>query len=241
VQKKGEWDGLLGIRRDIDLTDRWWHRLAKVVYFVPATLVFALVWFMTWDSFDNAEVKTNNIKVTATLGGFLRTADSSVPNVIPAFRLAPGKEGLISEDGKTVGYLSDFSLSKSWCTPSATDHLQETADFLNEANYTKVYTAMEILNAVVKAKPNATERSELCWMEAGLRNRDFDDIVKWEFTRVGYYYALFEHFLMPTFWLLVAHTIFLNFYYRGVVYVIVGPRKKAKAVVQADDDDELIA
>ena len=78
-------------------------------------------------------------------------------------------------------------------------------------------------------------------MDDSLQGKNLDNIIKYEFTTFGYFGAVFNYLTPYVFWTLVVHAVMLNLYYRGLVYIIVGKRKKPQPKPEVDDDDELIA
>lgn len=234
----GEWDTLLGIRRDIDLTERWWHRLFKVLYFVSFATVVGFGSWLLWEGFDSVTPDRKLVRIVSDLSSYLSAADVKIANVVPGFKNLDGRLGIVSDDGKKIDYISDYAMDQTWCTPSALAHLNETADFLNERDFTKANTGMTVLAGVQRVIKPEDKESRLCWVAASLREKSLDQVVKYEFTRTGYFQALWEHYFWFILGVAITHTVFLNLYYRGLVYIIVGKRKQPKPVVQDDDEDD---
>src|SRR5262249_20812809 len=97
---RSAWELIFGFRDDIDLSSRWWHRLAKVVY---GLLVFAVLGFM-WLFKDDIKPDANlsNVEIIAGLNDAVLKGDKSVPNVIPTFLSGPGELGSIDESARSI-------------------------------------------------------------------------------------------------------------------------------------------
>lgn len=242
MAKQGEWDGALGIRRDVNLTERWWHRMFKVLYFAFFTLVMVVLGLVIWPELDRDRLPllTNQIEIITTLGDVLNEADPAVDNVVPKFRAEEGTAGYYEKGSRTVVKISDSDLNDSWCTPDVFKHLDATAAFLNRRDFTDTYNAEGIRASVMKThKPG--DSSRYCWLDTSLQGKDFYQIIKYDFTRFGYAKAVFNYVSRYVFWVFVVHAVILNVYYRGLVYIIVGPRKNQKPLVEdhdKDDDDD---
>jgi len=212
---------LVGYREDLDLTARWWHRLLKVVYVV---LVFSVAAIGTYAAFE-AEPDRNisNVRVTGNLGDVLVNADARVPNVVPAFVLLPGELGLVEADGN-IGYVFDSNMSDSWCTPGAVRHLRETTTFLKDHRIGFNGNETTVLKSIQDASSELDPR--LCWIDPYLRNAAVDHIVKFQFTRSALMGKRVEVMAWVGFGLLISTLVTCTFYYRGLVYIICGPRNK---------------
>ncbi len=234
----GEWDSILGIRRDLNLTERWWHRLFKVLYLSLLTLVIAFMGFLLWEGRDDLPAKSNQVEVVASLGDLLREADASVENVVPLFMEKEGATGYYETDSRKIDKVWDYDLNDSFCSPDAARHVYALSSFLNRRQYSTAYTPEIMMQTIMKdRKPSDSLR--LCWLDDSLQGKNLNNIIKYEFTTLGYWRAVLSYLTPYVFWTLVVHTIVLNFYYRGMVYVIVGKRKKSKRLAEEADDDDL--
>jgi hypothetical protein len=64
------------------------------------------------------------------------------------------------------------------------------------------------------------------------------EVVKFRFTQTAAWQAKATFFFKAIGYSLLAHFILANVYYRGVVYVIAGPRRKSKPSAPADDGED---
>jgi TPR repeat protein len=230
-----DWDRLLGFRWDIDLDQRWWHRLAKVAYSLVAFLAGSLLLFLGWESIENRPAAYEDIDIKTSLDTFLNKTDESVANVIPAFLLTTGRLGVRNNPERKVESTSEYDLQKSWCTPNAFRHLAATADFLNERDFTSANTPTSVLASIEKVRTPLSDvrNARYCWMHSSLQGTDISSIVKYEFTTAGYFKAAITYLSPFVFWFFVGNVVVLNLYYRGIVYIICGPRQSSVSISKA--------
>jgi hypothetical protein len=230
------WSRLLGFRNDIDLNELWWHRLAKVLYFLWAFLFGGLLFLSGWEGRDTGAASYKDIDIKTDLDTFLAKSDDSVANVIPAFLSSTGRIGIRNNADRKVESTYEYYLDNSWCTPNVFRHLSATADFLNRRDSTTANTAKSVLASIQKVRADLPDprNARYCWLHTSLQGTDISDIVKYEFSIVGYYRTLIIHMAPVIFWFLVANVVVLNLYYRGFVYIICGPRS---VVSQASVED----
>jgi hypothetical protein len=228
-----DWGPWLGYRYDIDLTERWWHRLFKVLYSILFALVLAFLVLLAYET--DPERRLGNVEITGRLGDFLDRADPSVPNVIPAFMLVPGDTALLRESGN-LDYLSSYNLEKSWCTPDAIRHVEATSEHLTERAYGRRVPAADVLASIRRVSQESVPR--LCWFESGMSEANLAEVVKFRFTQTAAWQAKATFAFQAIGYSLLAHFILANVYYRGIVYVIAGPRRKFKETPPVGDDED---
>jgi hypothetical protein len=224
---QGAW--WLGIREDLDLDRCWWHRLAKFLYFSLAALVgIAIIWWLFVQGEPTYEPKGEYVRVTSNLHDTLVQADLSVPNVIPGFLALPGQLG-IQKDGKLEDSAWRQSyLTRSICTPDAIRHSPAVAEALNKRDYTTKHTGYSVVTSLADGDGKLPEHARFCWFDPAFTEVEIRNVVKYEFTTVGLMKARVDYWWPVVLWIGVAHLLLSNFYYRGVVYVICGPRGKVK-------------
>lgn len=230
-----DWGPWLGYRYDIDLTERWWHRLFKVLYFVVFGLVLTFLAFLAFEA--DPERQLENVEITGYLDEFLARADPSVPNVVPAFMVLPGDTALLRANGD-LAYLSSYSLGRSWCTPDAIRHVEATAEHLTERSYGRRVPASDVLASIKNVSQESAPR--LCWFDSGMSGSNLAEIVKFRFTQTAVWRARATFFFKAIGYALLAHFIVANFYYRGVVYVIAGPRRRFRTSAHTEDVDDVV-
>jgi len=228
-----DWGPWLGYRYDIDLAERWWHRLFKVLYITLFGLVLTFLAFLAYEA--DPERRLGDVEITGRLDEFLARADPAVPNVIPAFMLLPGDTALLRANGD-LDYLFSYNLEKSWCTPDAIRHVEATAEHLTERSLGRRVPTSDVLASIKKVSQESAPR--LCWFDSGISESNLAEVVKFRFTQTAAWQAKATFFVKAIGYSLLAHFILANVYYRGVVYVIAGPRRKSKASAPADDDED---
>jgi hypothetical protein len=229
-----DWGRWLGYRYDIDLAERWWHRLFKVLYFILFALVLAFFAILAYEA--NPERRFGNVEITGRLDEFLGRTDPSVPNVIPAFVLLPGDLAFLRANGE-LDYLSSYSFEKSWCTPDAIRHLDATADHLTERAFGRVVPPSDVLTSIRRVSQESAP--QLCWFDSGMAGANMAEVVKFRFTQAAALQEKATFFFQAVGYSVLAHFILANVYYRGLVYVIVGPRRKTKAYEAVVDEFEV--
>ena len=228
-----DWGPWLGYRYDIDLNERWWHRLFKVVYFIAFALVLTFFAFLGWET--SPARRLENVDITGRLDEFLARTDPTVPNVIPAFMLLPGDTAVLRTNGE-LGYLFSYDLEKSWCSPDAIRHLEATAAHLTERSFGRTVSTSDVLASIKNVSQDPAPR--LCWFESGISQTNMSEVVKFRFKAAAERKAKAEFFFQVVGYSMLAHFILANIYYRGLVYIIVGPRRKPNESARADDDDK---
>ncbi len=211
---------LFGFRSDLDLSSRWWHRVAKVGYSMLVLLLLGFLWLIKDTMKPDATF--DNVKIIARLNNALAQADKTVPNVISGFLSTPGEVGRFNRTTLSIQWVSEYDLGKSWCTPDAYRHFNATVEHLNERRYGADKVSPSAVLSNIKSVASE-DNARLCWMESSLETAD--NIVKYEFTRK----AIVVKWLEVSFYWAVANVILLNLYYRGVVYIICGPRLPSSA------------
>lgn len=117
----------------MQLSTRWWHRLARVLLFVilGVTSAFGLLVFQdnsVPDDLTQITVKTN-------LREFTKSQPPTIPNTIPAFLESPGDLGAIKDD--MLIWLSSSNLGKGICSADLLKNADAMAANLN-SNYPSV-------------------------------------------------------------------------------------------------------
>lgn len=214
---------VLGFRPDLSLLEKWWHRLAKVALVLLLVAVGAVTAPITYSAFE-PELVLANIEILTTQRAFMDAADKREFNVTPQFLASPGSLG--ARRGDRVEWLYSGDVSKRTCTPDVYAHMTEVVDLLNSTPsslpYQTVDSATELLgDAGVDVGESA------CLTPEDVTLPDPDNILKYRFktatTAVRIAKATgITSAIMLALWVLVA-----NLYYRGLVYVICGSRKKS--------------
>jgi hypothetical protein len=224
---------LFGYRNDVDLNQKWWHRLIKVVYFIAFALTAAGLIFLGLDETTRKPVRIGDVTIKMKLGELLASADKSVPNVIPAFLLVPGPTGAIEPaNPNEITWVSEYSLQNSFCTPDAMRHAGYIADYLNKRDYTDKNNWFSVIDSMKGEKPDA--QLMWCYMSPALRDDVKSEFVRYQFTALGRIVHTSKYLWPYLAGIVLLHFAAANLYYRGLVYIIVGPRKKPTPSSEAD-------
>lgn len=214
---------LVGKRTDIDLRTKWWHRLVSVLYLVAFALVSLIALAVAWSSAVPAATESS-VVIYETLQD---VADRAAPteNFAATFANRPGRLGLRQANG-TIDYLSEYGMRDTVCMRKPLDGLEEVASTLNRRSYTQAYSAEAIGRSLRQKYGDKAEG--ICWYDSGvssLSDRSWRDAVKYDFTWLATANATFTYLSWTVVGLFAAHMLFSLVYYRGIVYIIVGPRQ----------------
>jgi hypothetical protein len=211
-----DWGPLFGLRPDLNLDRRWWHRLSKVAYVFVLALTAVILWLALSQAEPSLEKK--NVRITGTLSDVLNKADASVPNGIPAFLALPGRTAKWARGGSELVSVFDYGLERSFCTPDAHRHIGRVVGYLNTREYgANQVTALQVGQDIAKWGPSP----RLCWFDSSMTGTEVGSVVMFEFKRG----AQVRAWIMVLFWTFCAHAVLLNLYYRGFVYIVCGPRR----------------
>ena len=191
---------LLGFREDLDLDERWWHRLAKVaafLFFVGVTLVAGILW-------REGAVRrpaAGDVEVVATMSDFLLSRYNAAKGAqeidVSEFRSIAGEDGLRKEPRFEPVYLYSADCG--------------VATLVKDAGGVPVNPP--------KPLPYCT----------GVGDADADSIVKYRYTTAGTVKLWIMTGIVGVFWAALIAVPVLNLYYRGLVFIICGPTKKPAA------------
>ena len=217
---------LFGLRDDLDLDQRWWHRLLKVVFVLGACVVIAFGALMV--SRTEPETTMDNVRVLTDLGRFSKTSDEK-SNAILAFLKAPGTLGRLGSESERIDYISSYTLEKGWCAPYQFGYVDEqTNKPLKEQKSGYSYTLRPIPTDTSDKESNDEHAN--CWLATDLDVAHTSDVIKYEFTEEAARRAKLTAGAQWLGGILVAWLILGNLYYRGLVFIICGPRPKGQAV-----------
>jgi hypothetical protein len=210
-------DAVFGIRRDVDLNQHWWHRLAKVAFvLVSAFLAFKLA-AVTGE--PNPSQLLVDVTIKDDLKAFIEShAESAEP--ISDFFARPGLTGARSEEvvlGTHPSMYARTYCSRDWSRvdPSLVQRMTDDTEGLPESR-DRIFNVTAIFRGLSGA--HCVSLDDLTF-KAG-------DLVKYELSAgvyTAHYLTVAEWFLLiGGGWLLLS----LNAYYRGLVYVVCGPRRQ---------------
>jgi hypothetical protein len=219
VKRLKRW--LFGVRDDLNLDQRWWHRLMLVGYILTTIGIALFVGFL---SHRQPTLNRDNIAVIATLGDYT-TRHPELENSVPSF-VVLGRVAFESPSGTLEDY---FRLEYEYfCSAELSAHPQELAAFLRRAD--AAYREMDAERAAQWLRDHGAAG------EVGncIARRDNDlpgssKIIAYRFATDAVAREIAKAALWAIGGALVWSFITLNGYYRGLVYVIFGSRRKAAA------------
>lgn len=217
---------LFGYRDDLNLAGRWWHRLLAVV-FVCGMLVVAI---LAVSALLNRPYFPNKADITtiAALRQLTKEAPVEIPNTIPIFLRIDGELGALEEDGR-LHPVDEWALLKGVCSANLMQHLDVLAEAMSGPRpvSTEVTQAMagEFLTKTdSNLKPG--EERRYCYYDAEAVPFALSDILKYRRTWKAYA-RQYGRVALNTAGILTALAWLLStLYYRGLVYVVCGGRKK---------------
>lgn len=231
--------GLLGYRDDVKIEDYWWHRLIKVAYGLAAS--FATIGLLTLLVSEASPVpESRNVRITGRLEESVASA-GPYENGVSKFLALNGRIGVVRRDG-SLYELHSFSFDDSICVSNAFRDADQVAAFFDSRDRTPrrgTWTgdAIRKMNAI-----EADNTAPMCFLGAGLRSSiepdHWSSVVKWEFLRSAEIQAMAETAAYTVVALLFLHIVLANFYYRGVLYVVLGPRTRPAAASAVDGPNQ---
>lgn len=245
---------LVGFRDDLPLSERWWHRLAKVVFLTTSLIaVVGIVWAASQFTPTASEA---NVLITQTLERH-RQSDGGMTSV-QSFMAIPGKVGVRNDDGSIGQWLQESEVSSAICAVgepvevgrsvglTKTDEEKRVDDIATKLGGTYEDRLAYIIPDTVGGKTGH------CFMPRLVRNgiafKPFDDpFEKWRvehdssyghssglplelltadrIVKWKYAPAAYAEFIGFVVGMFVAFVfVLLNAYYRGLIYIAFGPR-----------------
>ena len=204
--------GGFGFRPDLDLDQRWWHRLAKVAFtlvLLVATVTVVLLAFS-----ENPGANSGNARVIIDVVTFTDDNRDS-KNTLPAFFALEGRLGRLMSDGGIYQYYSTNFLDKSEC------RYVDPAKQSDAKNYIDVPldSDFELIGQTVPNEPGDEILDGYCMFQVGVDIPYGHDLVKWEYRPILYAQLI----SIGLSFLALGAVLTMNLYYRGLVYVICGP------------------
>jgi hypothetical protein len=210
---------LFGFRDDIDLNQRWWHRLFKVLFLLAIGAVGVMLTMVSLEMSPN----TGNIEALKTLPDFTKERASADTNAAPEFVNLPGELGQILEDGG-VYYIGREQVEQMQCSRENAEWKDVPVAQTREAPDDFIPDSRPIPDHV-----DAPAEGGLCVVPASAHMlsdiKSSDVIVKFGFRTSAKLYEASKALGITAALAFVA----MNFYYRGLVYIICGPQRKPQA------------
>ena len=216
----GRW--LFGFRDDLELNKIWWHRLFQVVGTIAMLLLLAASLLIAHSEYS-PETTLENVRIIATLRDFIKQSPKDIFNVTPEFLKSPGELGQL-QDSRIV-FLYSADVAKRMCTPDPYQHIAEVVAYLNgHKNDSVVHTVSSEAKLLESAGIRMGESA--CYDPDDVTLPDASNIVKYEFTSAALATKWAKAIGVTSGIVTIAFILVTNLYYRGLVYVICGPRRK---------------
>lgn len=207
---------LVGYRDDLDLTSRWWHRLVKVLFgLFTVPLFVALAFVIRQDEPTNR----NNIVIIDNLKDYVER-HPEMESSLPSFQ-ALGRVGRVGQEGEVSAYyISPYRL---FCSGNMKENVRGVRDFLRMAEGDYALSDDDSINVMKGAGVDSGQPQ--CIGKNDVDNPKREDTIVYRMSTPaiiasGVKAAAFSGAVLAV-WLFV----FLNFYYRGLVYIVCGPRQ----------------
>jgi hypothetical protein len=238
---------LIGWRDDIELDKRWWHRLAKVICVLALLLVAGLIYLIAADRSiaptpDNIEIRHELIQFLETdwfvqnAGNDVNTFELFEKNARYPLGIIRRTEGTVLPPSKTFSsdteqlYCSNKADIKAGGFRASDDSVVK-----NEKGEWTLDSTKGLVWRPIQNRPGEARDSLMwCYALAGTDNYTAKDVVAYELKRSAkalYHIGAAGSAVGIA---VLAWLAFGNLYYRAVVFVICGPRKKSPAPVPSD-------
>jgi hypothetical protein len=133
--------------------------------------------------------------------------------------------GKISVDGKSVLPITEYYISQGYCSTFLKTYLDGKGEPI-PPTITKEATKM-VLIAIPTRRDGSLPAT--CWLPAEAGVIAADDVILFSPTTAGRIARLLAKYGPVAGWSTALALAILNLYYRGFIYIVCGPRGKAKA------------
>ena len=214
---------LFGFRDDIDLNQRWWHRLAKVAFVL--SLIAMFLWFLQIE--PEYPQGPGNIRIIESLAEYTKARPDDGDTVDSFTRKYGYRSGKREPDGSISFALFETSL---YCAVNPYKHLRDLARYL-QPTADGISGDLEALRLLKKlgVKESEPEGYTCIVPNADTVTPSPREIVGWEHTLRAKVIGQAQKYGIMLLVDAVLTVIVLNMYYRGFVYIVAGPRRKPEA------------
>jgi hypothetical protein len=219
VKNLGRW--IFGFRDDLDLSQRWWHRLVKVAYILNIS-----VWALWFGFTIPADLPSGsgNMRIVETLSEYV-IANPNDGDPVASFSKKYGyRSGKREADGSVSFAFFETSL---YCAVRPYEHLSALAAYLRPTGQGRPTEedALKVLQTL-NIERSISAEGYTC-VEINNETPHPKQIVGWEHTLRAQIIGNIQKYGVLLVVISVLSLIAMNLYYRGLVYVICGPRPKA--------------
>jgi len=219
---------LVGYRDDLELESKWWHRLLKVTF---ALLVVVCATFATLRVTSGLEPapSTANAVVLTSLERVREAVErqNAAADVASAFLAEPGAVGMLQDDGAISKWPAVSAVAGIVCTKTE----QPVGEFLFRED--RSYAGVHVIPDKARGRAGhcglgVLEYQGIPFMVLSTRFTvpelqvlSAERIVKWRYSARRY----LKPGLVAASILLSMAIVVVNLYFRGLVYVLCGPRR----------------
>jgi hypothetical protein len=202
-------------RTDVNLENKWWHRLFVVLF-----VIFVVIFFLGSLILLNISIPENkfNVDIKYNLREFSKNSSKDIANTVPAFNLLNYEVGCLKNDN-SIKHFSNFALEKSICSSDIRRNIDKISEIflqkhpsINDSKEQAIYSLTRVLD-------EDTE-SRYCFINNDI-GCSSDKIIAYQKSPVFY----LEVFLISVF-LTYLNILFLQLiYFKGFIYIIYGKKK----------------
>ena len=206
---------VFGLRPDLELSKRWWHRLFLVAFVLVVGAAFLLGSAV---AHRDPPPLSSNVRVIDNLSSYTK-AHPELANTVPSFRRLGRTGHLLPEGGVEQQWLSE---SDTLCNADLTAHLEEVTAFLqrNTTGTQRASFKTEEDVALFLRERESSGRDPVCLIR---RSRPKpSQIVAWEFRPAARVGAVARALSLGALVAAGLALVLTNVYYRGLIYVIFG-------------------
>lgn len=209
---------LFGFRTDIDLNQRWWHRLLKVVFSLGVIGLYGIVVVAIR---QDEPANKDNVDIVEDLQAY-NTKHPELRSTLSSFQ-GLGNVGRVDPSGEISSfYISPYEL---FCSGNMAASTREFRDFIRTVDSDYNYTEDQA-EAFIKER-KMDDGKPYCLGRTNANFPDQKDIVIYEMNQAATVRSWAKSAGVSTLAMGVLSLLVLNLYYRGMVYIICGPRKKS--------------
>jgi hypothetical protein len=225
VKHLGKW--FFGFRDDIDLNQLWWHRLMKVAYILSVSIL--ALWFAFTAPADLPS-GPGNMRIVETLAEYV-VAHPDDGDPVASFSMKYGyRSGKREADGSITYAFFETSL---YCAVRPYEHLSALAAYLRPSGQGRPTEkdALKVLETL-KIERGISADGYAC-VEINNETPHPRQIVGWEHTLRAQIIGNTQKYAVLLVVIGLLSLIAMNLYYRGLVYIICGPRRKAAPTTES--------
>jgi len=202
-------------RRYSFLSEKWWHRLSVVFYYIAVISFLILAIFISLSSISE---RSFNISVKNNLRDFSRESNTSIANTVPSFLAQNNKIGCL--ENNNVKFVSTYTLeNETFCSSDISSHLDEVA---NKIIGNGTLTVEQRRDALSQMLAKDTEK-RYCFMPISL-NCSSDKVIAYDRNAIYYLQAIIYTLVATYIFFLVLQII----YFKGLIYIIYGTKVDSK-------------